>query len=36
MTGEYFDIRMYQTSGGAMPIESGAGYNWVNIERIGN
>jgi hypothetical protein len=36
LAGDYIDIREYQTSGGAMPLESASGYNWVDIERIGN
>lgn len=36
LAGDYIDIREYQTSGGAMPLESAAGYNWIDIERVGN
>jgi len=36
MTGEYFDIRMYQTSGGSVPLIGDGTYNFVNIKRIGN
>lgn len=34
--GDYIDIREYQTSGGAIPLESAAGYNWIDVEHIGN
>lgn len=36
LAGDYIDIREYQTSGGSMPLESASGYNWIDIERVGN
>jgi hypothetical protein len=36
LAGETINFIVYQTSGGSMPLDSAAGYNWVNIERIGN
>lgn len=35
LAGDYIDIRMYQTSGGAMPLVNDGTYNFVNIKRIG-
>jgi hypothetical protein len=34
--GEYIDIRMYQTSGGSVPLIGDGTYNFVNIKRVGN
>jgi len=34
--GEYIDIRMYQTSGGSVPLINDGTYNFVNIKRVGN
>lgn len=36
LAGDYIDVREYQTSGGSMPLETAAGYNWIDIERVGN
>lgn len=36
LAGENINFIVYQTSGGSIPLDSAAGYNWVNIERIGN
>lgn len=34
--GEYFDIRMYQTSGGTLSLHPSTEHNYCSIERIGN
>ena len=36
LAGDTINFIVYQTSGGSIPLDSAAGYNWVNIERIGN
>lgn len=36
LAGDYIDVRGYQTSGSSMPLETAAGYNWIDIERVGN
>lgn len=36
LAGDTLDIRIFQNSGGALTLATGAGYNWMTIKRVGN